>query len=78
MIYSDDPSTARENAEAELDRICGMQTLRHYAAQKRPSMNTVYTHLRHIKAKTGSRWMSELVGKLSPHRVPLSAIKEPR
>jgi DNA-binding CsgD family transcriptional regulator len=59
-------------AEADLARaLVEGVSLRSYAAQRRLSMNTIYTHLRHIKAKTGSRRMSELVGRLSAHRAPL-------
>lgn len=52
--------------------------LRRYADRRRLSMNTVYTHLRHIKAKTGSQRMSELVGKLSAHEAPLGQLQQPR
>jgi len=52
--------------------------LRQYADRKRLSMNTIYTHLRHIKAKTGSQRMSELVGKLSAHAAPLGQVKQAR
>ena len=67
------------DAEADLAKalVEGM-SLSLYAGQKQLSMNTVYTHLRHIKAKTGSRRMSELVGKLSAYRAPLGQAKEPR
>ena len=66
-------------AEADLARaLVDDVPLGLYAAQKHLSMNTVYTHLRHIKAKTGSRRMSELVSRLAAHRAPLGAVKEPR
>lgn len=47
-----------------------------YAGTRNLSLNTVYTHLRNIKAKTGARRMSELVGRLSGLRAPLLQDKE--
>ena len=67
--------------EAEADLACALVDgvpLGLYAEQKGLSINTVYTHLRHIKAKTGSQRMPELVGKLSAYRAPLGSAREPR
>ena len=67
--------------EAEADLACALVDgvpLGLYAGQKGLSINTVYTHLRHIKAKTGSQRMPELVGKLSAYRAPLGSAREAR
>ena len=67
--------------EAETDLACALVDgvpLGLYAGQKGLSINTVYTHLRHIKAKTGSQRMPELVGKLSAYRAPLGSARELR
>ena len=67
--------------EAEADLACALVDgvpLGLYAGQKGLSINTVYTHLRHIKAKTGSQRMPELVGKLSAYRAPLGSARELR
>ncbi|MCX7305230.1 MAG: helix-turn-helix transcriptional regulator [Hyphomicrobiales bacterium] len=61
-------------AQALVDGVA----LRQYADRKRLSMNTIYTHLRHIKAKTGSQRMSELVGKLSAYSAPLGQVEQGR
>jgi DNA-binding CsgD family transcriptional regulator len=42
-----------------------------YARSRNVSMNTVYTHLRHLKAKTGAKRMSELVAKLAEMKAAL-------
>ena len=42
-----------------------------YARLRQVSLNTVYTHLRNIKAKTGAKRLSELVTKLADLRAPL-------
>lgn len=42
-----------------------------YARAHNLSLNTVYTHLRHSKAKMGARRMSDLVGRLGELRAPL-------
>jgi DNA-binding CsgD family transcriptional regulator/PAS domain-containing protein len=42
-----------------------------YAVARHLSLNTVYTHLRHLKAKVGARRMSELTGKLAELKAPL-------
>jgi DNA-binding CsgD family transcriptional regulator len=48
----------------------GMSTI-DYARTRNVSLNTVYTHLRHLKAKTGTKRMSELVAKLAELKAPL-------
>ena len=42
-----------------------------YAQARNLSLNTVYTHLRNVKAKIGARRMSELVGRLGALKAPL-------
>jgi len=41
-----------------------------YAAARAVSLNTVYTHLRRIKEKTGCNRMAELIHKLNDLQVP--------
>ena len=59
-------------AEADLARSlqAGLELTR-YARDRRVSLNTVYTHLRRLKDKTGSRRLAELVGKLNGLRTPV-------
>ena len=42
-----------------------------YARERRVSLNTVYTHLRHIKDKTGCKRLAELIRKLNDLQAPL-------
>jgi DNA-binding CsgD family transcriptional regulator/PAS domain-containing protein len=42
-----------------------------YARRHAVSLNTIYTHLRRIKEKTGCRRMAELIRKLNDLQVPL-------
>ena len=42
-----------------------------YARERALSLNTVYTHLRHLKDKAGCRRMTELLRKLNELHVPL-------
>lgn len=44
-----------------------------YARTRAVSLNTVYTHLRRIREKTGCRRLPELIGKLNEVRMPLRA-----
>jgi DNA-binding CsgD family transcriptional regulator/PAS domain-containing protein len=44
-----------------------------YAVRQSVSLNTVYTHLRRIKVKTGSSRMVELIRKLNDLQVPLQS-----
>jgi DNA-binding CsgD family transcriptional regulator len=62
------------DAEANLATAlqAGM-SLNDYAQSHAVSLNTVYTHLRRIKEKTGCKRLSELIHKLNDMRVPLRA-----
>ena len=42
-----------------------------YARERTLSLNTVYTHLRRLKEKTGATRLSELIGRLNELRLPL-------
>lgn len=54
------------HAEASLaDALRSGISLPDYARARRLSLNTVYTHLRRIKAKTGCRTMQELIARLA-------------
>jgi DNA-binding CsgD family transcriptional regulator/PAS domain-containing protein len=60
--------------EAEASLAQALQAglpLGEYANSRRLSLNTVYTHLRRIKEKTGCRRMTELIRKLNDLQVPL-------
>lgn len=59
-------------AEASLAQALqsGM-TLADYAESRRLSANTVYTHLRRVREKTGASRMPELIRKLNDLQVPL-------
>ncbi len=46
-------------------------TLAEYAESRRLSANTVYTHLRRVREKTGCSRMPELIRKLNDLQVPL-------
>jgi DNA-binding CsgD family transcriptional regulator/PAS domain-containing protein len=59
-------------AEASLaEAIQSGASLGDYARARRLSLNTVYTHLRRIKEKTGCKRMTELIHTLKDLRVPL-------
>ena len=59
-------------AEAGLARaIQAGVPLDQYAARRAVTLNTVYTHLRRIKEKTGCKRMSELIRKLNDLQVLL-------
>jgi DNA-binding CsgD family transcriptional regulator len=45
-----------------------------YARRHGVSLNTVYTHLRHIKDKTGCKRLAELIRKLNDLQVPLRIV----
>jgi DNA-binding CsgD family transcriptional regulator len=58
--------------EAEADLAQAVQAglpLERYAKQRGVSLNTVYTHLRRLKAKTGTHQMTELSRKLNDLRL---------
>jgi DNA-binding CsgD family transcriptional regulator len=60
--------------EAEADLAQTVQAglpLERYARKRGVSLNTVYTHLRRLKAKTGTHQMTELSRKLNDLRLPL-------
>jgi DNA-binding CsgD family transcriptional regulator len=63
---------ALTEAEAALAQALqsGM-TLADYAGKRALSLNTVYTHLRRLREKTGCSRMPELIHKLNELRVPL-------
>ena len=46
-------------------------TLTEYARQRALSLNTVYTHLRRLREKTGRNRMAELIHRLNELRLPL-------
>ena len=46
-------------------------TLTEYARQRALSLNTVYTHLRRLREKTGCNRMAELIHRLNELRLPL-------
>ena len=53
-------------AEAKLaGALCSGLSPDQYAEQNHISTNTVYTHIRHLKEKTGGRRMTELIRKLN-------------
>jgi DNA-binding CsgD family transcriptional regulator len=60
--------------EAEASVAQALQTgitLTEYAATRGLSLNTAYTHLRHLREKTGCSRMPELIRKLNEVQVPL-------
>lgn len=63
------------NAEAHLARRCANGvTTRAYATERCVSLNTVYSHLKQIREKTGCKSMPELVRKFGEWNVPLRLI----
>ena len=46
-------------------------TLTEYARQRALSLNTIYTHLRRLREKTGCNRMAELIHRLSELRLPV-------
>lgn len=59
---------------AEASLACALQqgaSLADYAQRSALSLNTVYTHFRHMKDKAGCRRMAELIRKLDDLRMPL-------
>jgi DNA-binding CsgD family transcriptional regulator len=45
--------------------------LERYARSNNISLNTVYTHLRRVREKTGCHSIADLVRKLDEFRIPL-------
>lgn len=61
-------------AEADLAlALQGGATVADYARSRRLSVNTVYTHLRRLKDKTGAKRLSDLMRRLADLRLPLRA-----
>jgi len=66
------------NAEAALAQaLHSGVTLADYAHARSLSLNTVYTHLRRLREKTGSSRMAELIHKLNEVRLPLRTASSP-
>jgi len=60
------------NAEAYLAQaVCNGVTTGAYASERRISLNTVYSHLKHIREKTGCKSVPELIRKFADLNVPL-------
>ena len=60
--------------EAEVGVALALQSgiaLEQYARSNRVSLNTVYTHLRRVREKTGCHGVTDLVRKLEELRIPL-------
>jgi len=64
-------------AEADVaNALCLGLSPDEHARQNQISANTVYTHIRHLKEKTGSRRMAELIRKLNDVQVTVVAKRE--
>ena len=60
------------NAEAHLAQaLCAGTTTGTYALERGVSINTVYSHLKRIREKTGCKSVPELIRKLGELNVPL-------
>ena len=60
------------NAEAHLAQaLCNGETTRAYASTRQVTLNTVYSHLKQIRQKTGCKSVPELVRKFGEWNVPL-------
>ena len=63
------------NAEAHLAHaLCTGTTTTDYARERRVSLNTVYSHLKRIREKTGCKSVPELILKFGELNVPLRPI----
>jgi len=85
IVFVRDPLTCRSVDVATLREVLGLteaeaclasslqsgQAPADYARERALSLNTVYTHLRRLKDKTGCSRMTELVRKLNELHVPL-------
>lgn len=85
MVFIRDPSSRNTAALRMLREVFGLteaeaslaQALQRgvvpgaYARDHAVSLNTIYTHLRRIKEKTGCRRMAELIRRLNDLQVPL-------
>lgn len=90
LIFIHDPLTRKQTrveflgnmlklttAEANTaNALCSGLSPDEYAHQCNISANTVYTHIRHLKEKTGSRRMAELIRKLNDVQVAVIAKRE--
>ena len=84
MIFVRDPAAAHATASRMLTQILGLTDAEaafasalcagvspsQYAAGRGLSLNTVYTHLSHIKQKTNCRRMAELIRHLNDLQMP--------
>jgi DNA-binding CsgD family transcriptional regulator len=62
------------NAEAHLAQaLCTGTTTGAYASERRVTLNTVYSHLKRIREKTGCKSVPELIRKFGELDVPLRA-----
>lgn len=60
------------NAEAHLAHaLCSGMTTNDYARERRVTLNTVYSHLKHIREKTGCNGVPDLIRKFGELNVPL-------
>jgi DNA-binding CsgD family transcriptional regulator len=60
------------NAEAHLAQaLCNGMTTTAYAVERHLSLNTVYSHLKRIREKTGCKSLPELIRKFGELNVPL-------
>jgi DNA-binding CsgD family transcriptional regulator len=85
IVFVRDPSSRNAAASRMLREVFGLTeaeaslaqalqsgvVLGAYARQHAVSVNTIYTHLRRIKEKTGCRRMTELIRRLNDLQVPL-------
>jgi DNA-binding CsgD family transcriptional regulator/PAS domain-containing protein len=85
IVFARDPHTPGVSATATLRDLFGLTeaeaglaqalqsgvALSDYASSRALSLNTVYTHLRRLREKTGSNRMAELIHKLNELRPPL-------
>jgi DNA-binding CsgD family transcriptional regulator/PAS domain-containing protein len=85
IVFVRDPLTSGSVATDTLRELFGLteaeavlaqalqsgMTLSEYARRRALSLNTVYTHLRRLREKTGCSRMPELIRKLNELRVPL-------
>jgi DNA-binding CsgD family transcriptional regulator len=59
-------------AEAHLAQaLCTGATTTAYALERQVSLNTVYSHLKHIREKTGCKSVPEIVRRLGELNAPL-------
>jgi DNA-binding CsgD family transcriptional regulator len=85
IVFAHDPHAPGTAATATLRDLFGLTeaeaglaqalqsgiVLADYARSRALSLNTVYTHLRRLREKTGSNRMAELIHKLNELRLPL-------